>query len=169
MTSHEKAMTAALDPRPLVAAATTLGIGLGGFFDGIVFHQILQVHNMLSERVPCTSLENEQINMFWDGLFHAFCYVAVLVGLWLLWGAVTRRGVLLSGKVCVGGMVLGWGLFNLVEGTIDHEILGVHHVLQNGNHLLWDMGFLAWGLAMIVIGWAMIRQGTKAAFGMLPS
>lgn len=152
-------MAIPLNPKPLIAAATTLGIGLGGFFDGIVFHQILQVHNMLSNRVPRTTLENEEINMFWDGLFHAFCYVAVIVGLWLLWGAVTRRDALLSGKIYVGGMVLGWGVFNFVEGIIDHELLGVHHVLQNGNHLLWDMLFLAWGLAMIVFGWAMIRRG----------
>ena len=145
--------------RPLIAAATTLGIGLGGFFDGIVFHQILQLHNMLSNRLPPTTLVNAEVNMFWDGLFHAFCYVAVLAGLWMLWGAVTRRDALLSGRTFVGGMVLGWGSFNLVEGIIDHEILGIHHVLQNGNRLLWDMAFLAWGLAMVAIGWAMTRQG----------
>ena len=152
-------MADALDPKPLIAAAATLGVGMGGFFDGIVFHQILQLHNMLSNRVLRTTLVNEEINMFWDGLFHAFCYVVVLVGLRMLWGAVTRSDALLSGKIVVGGMVLGWGIFNLVEGIIDHEILGVHHVMQNGNHLLWDMAFLAWGLAMIAAGWAMIRRG----------
>ncbi|MBA3481110.1 MAG: DUF2243 domain-containing protein, partial [Pirellulales bacterium] len=36
------------DRRPLIAAATLLGIGLGGFVDGILFHQLLQFHNMLS-------------------------------------------------------------------------------------------------------------------------
>ena len=63
--------------RPLIAAATMLGIGLGGFVDGIVFHQLLQVHNMLSgaDYYPKTSLApevvvvNMEINMFWDGLF----------------------------------------------------------------------------------------------------
>ena len=79
---------------------------------------------------------NARINMFWDGLFHAFCYVVVLAGLWMLWSAITRRDAPLSGRTFVGGTVLGWGIFNLVEGIIDHEILGIHHVLQNGNHLL---------------------------------
>ena len=37
--------------RPVVAAGIVLGAGLGGFFDGIVFHQILQVHNMLTGRI----------------------------------------------------------------------------------------------------------------------
>ena len=154
------------NPHSLIAAATTLGIGMGGFFDGIVFHQILQIDNMLSNRVPPTTLVNVEINMFWDGLFHAFCYVVIIAGLWMLWGAVTWRDALLSGHTFVGGMVMGRGIFNLVEGIIDHEILGIHHVLQNGNRLLWDLAFLAWGLAMIVIGWATARgvcQGVPAA------
>ena len=25
-------------------------------------------------------------------------------------------------------MILGWGLFNLVEGIIDHQLLELHHV-----------------------------------------
>ena len=154
-------MAASSNSNGLVAAATTLGIGMGGFFDGIVFHQILQVHNMLSNRLPPTTLVNAEINMFWDGLFHAFCYVGVIAGLWMLWNAVTRREAALSGKTFVGGMVMGWGIFNLVEGIIDHEILGIHHVMQNGNHLLWDLAFLGWGLAMIVIGWIMIRRGSQ--------
>ena len=57
--------------RRAVAAGMLLGIGMGGFVDGILFHQILQLHNMLSNRVLRDSLVHEQINMFWDGLFHA--------------------------------------------------------------------------------------------------
>jgi uncharacterized membrane protein len=71
--------------RPLIAAGTLMGIGLGGFFDGILFHQILELHNMLSNWVPRTTLVNAEINMFWDGLFHAFCYVGTLTALYMLW------------------------------------------------------------------------------------
>ncbi|MCK1539441.1 DUF2243 domain-containing protein, partial [Bradyrhizobium sp. 176] len=31
-----------------ISAGVLLGLGLGGFFDGIVFHQLLQWHHMLS-------------------------------------------------------------------------------------------------------------------------
>jgi uncharacterized membrane protein len=55
-------------------------------------------------------------------------------------------------------MLLGWGLFNLVEGIIDHEILQVHHVVQNGAHLSWDLVFLASGVILIAAGWLMIRS-----------
>ena len=151
--------------RPLVTAGVVLGVGMGGFVDGILFHQILQLHNMLSNWVVRDSLVNEQINMFWDGLFHAFTWVSVLIGISLLWRAVTRAGAILSGKALCGAMATGWGLFNLVEGTIDHEILGVHHVVENGNHLLWDMVFLASGVALCVGGWIAVRRGFAEARG----
>jgi uncharacterized membrane protein len=145
--------------RPLVTAGTLIGVGMGGFVDGILFHQILQLHNMLSNRVLRDSLVNEQINMVWDGFFHAFTWTCVALGLIQLWRAVTRRGVLLSGKALCGAILFGWGLFNLVEGLIDHEILQIHHVYQNGNHLLWDMVFLASGVLFLVGGWLTLRQG----------
>lgn len=147
--------------RPLVVAGMVLGIGMGGFVDGILFHQILQLHNMLSNWVPRDTLVHEQINMTWDGFFHAFTWLMVALGIALLWGAVTRPGVLLSGKALWGAILLGFGLFNLVEGTIDHEILQVHHVYQNGNHLLWDMVFLACGALLMAIGSILIGRGFR--------
>lgn len=149
--------------RPLVTAGIVLGIGMGGFVDGILFHQILQLHNMLSNWVLRDSLVNEQVNMVWDGFFHAFTWTAVAVSIVLLWRAVTRPGVLLSGKALFGAVLFGWGLFNLVEGTIDHEILQIHHVYQNGNHLLWDMVFLASGVVLMAVGWIIVRQGFTEA------
>jgi len=145
--------------RPLVTAGTILGIGMGGFVDGILFHQILQLHSMVSNWIPRDSLVHEQINMFWDGLFHAFTWIAVSIGILLLWKAVTRPGVILSGRALCGAMLLGWGLFNLVEGLVDHEILQVHHVYQNGSHLLWDMVFLASGVIFILTGALIVRRG----------
>jgi uncharacterized membrane protein len=154
-------MNSEVNRRPLIAAGVLLGIGLGGFVDGIQFHQILQLHNMLSNWVIRDSLVNEQINMFWDGLFHAFTWFMTALGLFLLWRAVKRPDVPLSGRTYAGALLVGWGLFNLVEGIIDHEILQVHHVDQNGNHLLWDMVFLAAGAAMLLIGWILIRAGRE--------
>lgn len=94
--------------RPLVLAGFSLGLGMGGFVDGILFHQILQLHNMLSNRVLRDSLVNEQINMFWDGLFHAFTWTCVAVGIALLWRAVTRPGWCFRARPC-GGRCWGDG------------------------------------------------------------
>ena len=155
--------------RPLIAAGTALGIGMGGFVDGIVLHQLLQVHNMLSAKYPTKSVDTEtllvnlQINMFWDGLFHVLTWAMTAVGLALLWNSVRRADVALSGKTLMGSMILGWGLFNLVEGIIDHHILHIHHVTETANHLLWDVAFLGSGIAMIAAGWMMIGNSRNVA------
>ena len=149
----------AANRRPLIAAATLLGIGLGGFVDGIVFHQILQTHQMLTGKLPPTSVRNIEINMFWDGLFHAFTWASTMTGMALLFRAGKRPDVPWSTRTFVGGQALGWGLFNLVEGIIDHHILHIHHVTETENHLVWDLAFLASGVVLIAIGLALIRAG----------
>jgi uncharacterized membrane protein len=66
----------------------------------------------------------------------------------------------------LGSQLAGWGLFNLVEGIIDHHILGLHHVMEySTNKLLYDFLFLGSGLFFVLIGWLLIRttnQPTKS-------
>ncbi len=144
--------------KPLVVAGTFMGIGLGGFFDGIVFHQLLQTHNMLSAKFPKTSIANMEINMFWDGLFHSMTYTMTIIGLVLLWKCGARRDVPWSGKTFLGANFLGWGLFNFVEGIINHHILHVHHVVESHGQSLFDYLFLASGVILILGGWSAIRS-----------
>src|SRR5690606_27227425 len=64
------------------SAGILLGLGLGGFFDGIVLHQLLQWHHMAtSAGYPATSVENLELNTLLDGLFHGTTYVFVAAGL----------------------------------------------------------------------------------------
>src|SRR5205807_3277573 len=98
-------MTPTRPATPLIRAGTVIGIGMGGFADGILFHQILQLHNMLSNRVLRDTLVNEQINMFWDGLFHAFTWTSVAIGIALLWRAATAPRPFLSGRVLWGAIL----------------------------------------------------------------
>src|SRR3978361_1247129 len=135
-----------MNQKPLVAAGTLLGIGMGGFLDGISLHQIFQLHNMLRAVRPKLTLADAEINMFWDGLFHALTWVMTALGLSLLFHAGKRRDVPWSGKTLLGGIVLGWGLFNLVEGVIDHHILGIHHVVESMGLSMYDYAFLGSGV-----------------------
>lgn len=146
--------------RRSLLAVTLIGIGMGGFVDGILFHQILQLHNMLSNVVLRDTLENEQVNMFWDGLFHALTWTMTGAGILLFWSTARRATAVPGPAAFWGSVLLGWGLFNLVEGLIDHQILQVHHVYQNGNHLLWDMVFLLAGVLLCVTGGALVRSET---------
>ena len=151
---------------PLIAAGILLGIGLGGFFDGILLHQILQWHHMLSSVRPATSVSDLKLNMVWDGLFEATTWVVTVVGLVVLWRAGERDDVLWSSKTFFGSLLVGAGAFNLVEGLIDHQILGIHHVKPGPNELVWDLGFLAIGAILAVAGWILLRteqQGSTTA------
>lgn len=137
-----------------------LGLGLGGFVDGIVLHQILQWHHMLTSEgsYPQTTVAGLEANTLADGLFHASTWILAAVGVWLLWGAARTHGGVGPGRVLAGWMLVGWGLFNLVEGIVDHHILGIHHVRAGENELAWDLGFLALGAALLVGGWLLTRD-----------
>jgi uncharacterized membrane protein len=148
----------ALDAESRVRApGILLGIGLGGFVDGIVLHQILQWHHMLSSvgSYPPNTVAGLQTNTLADGLFHASTWVAAAVGIWLLWRRVTERHWAASGTALIGWILFGWGLFNLVEGVLDHEILRIHHVREGAgvNETAWDLGFLAVASLQIAGGW----------------
>lgn len=146
---------------PLIAAGVTLGLGFGGFFDGILLHQILQWHHMLSSVRPAKTVSELELNMVWDGLFDAACWVLTVVGLVLLWRAGQRDDVPWSSNTFVGSLLIGAGSFNLVEGLIDHQILGIHHVKPGPNELAWDLGFLAFGAVLAVVGWTLLRAGQR--------
>ena len=147
---------------PLITAGILLGLGLGGFFDGIVLHQILQWHHMLSSVRPPTTVPDIQFNMVWDGLFEATTWLLTVVGLVVLWRAGKRDDVSWSSNTFVGSILVGAGLFNMVEGLIDHEILGIHHVKPGANELDWDLGFIASGVILAAIGWILIRLKAEA-------
>ena len=140
-----------------VPATILLGIGLGGFFDGIVLHQILQWHHLLSAHLPPDSIRNIQVNTLADGLFHAATWVCTAIGVLLLWRAM-RDGAMLAGRRLVGGLLVGWGGFNLVEGIVDHHVLQIHHVRPGPDQLVWDLAFLAWGAVMLVAGVVLARR-----------
>ncbi|MDB4944560.1 MAG: hypothetical protein JWP97_4094 [Labilithrix sp.] len=147
--------------RPLMAAGILIGTGMGGFVDGIVLHQILQWHNMLSSVRPPTDLVAMKYNMVWDGLFHAFTWIVTALGIRKLWKLGRRDDVPWSTPTFVGSLLVGWGLFNAVEGLIDHELLGIHHVHPGAGELAWDLAFLASGVAMVAGGLALASRGAR--------
>ncbi|GJD53770.1 hypothetical protein OPKNFCMD_6548 [Methylobacterium crusticola] len=147
-----------------VSAGILFGLGLGGFFDGIILHQVLQWHHMLSSWYPVNNLRNLELNTLWDGIFHSATYVFVILGLYILWRAAHRSHLAWSNTMLAGTLLIGFGLFNCVEGLIDHHLLGVHHVNEQAPHshwLYWDVGFLVWGAAMLAAGWRVLRAGRR--------
>jgi uncharacterized membrane protein len=145
------------------SAGILFGLGLGGFFDGIILHQVLQWHHMLtSAGYPPDSVENLKVNTLWDGLFHASTYIFTVLGLIILWRYSRKNHIRWSGKLLTGTFLMGFGAFNLVEGIIDHHLLGIHHVnetVPREHWIYWDLAFLMWGAAMLIGGWLIWRRG----------
>ena len=147
----------------LATPGLMLGIGLGGFFDGILLHQIFQTHGMLSAVIPMHSMMNMKANMFADGLFHALMWIATLIGVALLWRAMNvRRDATAPGRRLIGYMLAGWGWFNLVEGLIDHHLLNLHHVVEALGLSIWDWLYLATGALLAVAGHAVAGKAGQA-------
>ncbi len=138
-----------------------MGIGMGGFVDGILFHQILQLHSMLSAKLPQDNVINIKTSMVWDGLFHALTWVATAASIRLFWNAGRQPNVPWGGRTFFGSLVMGWGIFNLVEGMIDHYILNIHHVVERLGLSIYDHLFLATGVVFIIIGLIFIRSGKR--------
>jgi uncharacterized membrane protein len=161
-------MTALPSERPAPSsrrAGITLGIGLGGFVDGILLHQILEWHNMGSSVLPPTTMDAMRRNMIWDGEFHAAVWAITIAGVYLLLDDARRGGPLPSARPFTGQLLMGWGLFNLVEGIVDHHVLNLHHVRDLPVHLpVYDWAFLLIaGLGVLLLGWTMARAPDRAA------
>jgi uncharacterized membrane protein len=144
-----------VENKNLFISGVILGLGLLGAIDGIVFHQLLQWHHMILS-------PNIELEIFTDGLF------AALFSALLVWGGVKifqdarKKEIGNSWKVFVGGIFVGGGTFNLVEGIVDHQILQVHRVKPLAdNPLAYDLGFLAIGLLLVIIGYLIKRMETN--------
>jgi len=155
-TSHEGTQAAPKLP------AFLMGVGLGGFIDGILLHQILQWHHMLTGDnggESASTVAGLETNTLVDGFFHLTTWIVVVVATTMTVRAWQRDELAPPWRLHIGLLLAGWGAFNLVEGLIDHQILGIHHVRDDlGAPLGWDLAFLALGAALLVVGATMIRR-----------
>jgi uncharacterized membrane protein len=149
---------------PPRAPAFLLGVGLGGFIDGIALHQILQWHHMLTGTgdEPMTTVAGLEANVLADGFFHVATWGFVAAATYLTVRAWQRRALAPPWRTHVGMLLAGWGVFNVVEGLIDHHLLGIHHVRDDlGGPLGWDLAFLGLGVLLILGGLTLARSGAR--------
>lgn len=157
---------AGAESKPPRLPGLVMGLGIGGLIDGIVIHQILQWHHMISdtEGNPVATVEGLEANTLADGFFHVATMLLMALGIAGLIAAWRQGRPAPSPLFQLGLILIGWGVFNVVEGTIDHLILGVHHVRDDlGGPLSWDIGFLAFGVLLVVGGVAMHKAGRQDA------
>ncbi|MQY45747.1 DUF2243 domain-containing protein [Rhizobiales bacterium RZME27] len=137
--------------------ALALGFSLGGFFDGILLHQILQWHHLLS------GLEQARLDIRFlvltDGLFHGLMYVVAIAGLYLLWTSPTPTRQSKNVPLIARAMI-GFGIWHLVDAVLSHWILGIHRVRMDVEQpFLWDLAWLAvFGLLPFATGCYLMRR-----------
>jgi len=141
----------------LMAAGLLLGIGLGGLLDGILLHQILQWHHMLTSVRPMTNTTGVEVNTLWDGFFNGAMLLITVLGIVFLWYAGKERVTPWSGNTFLGALLIGSGLFNFVEGLVNHYALGLHHVKPGPHTAIWDLGFLVLASILIVVGGTLVQ------------
>lgn len=155
----------AADKPPSKAAGILLGLGLGGFIDGIVLHQILQWHHMVSAtgEHPTDTVAGLEVNTLVDGFFHLVMWLLVLAASIATIHSWRQGRLAPNWSFHFGLVIAGWGLFNVVEGLIDHQILRIHHVRDDlGGPLPWDLGFLVVSVLLTAAGWLLHRRGLAA-------
>ena len=157
-----------MNTKPIFRAGLILGLGLGGLFDGIVLHQVLGWHHLICTTDTCqpNTVEDLKRQITQDGYFDFSVWLITLTGVVLLFRSARQSPPpepgpvhTWSGKVLCGAILTGWGAFNFFEGLINHQILGLHHVLPGSRHqLFFDLLFLASGLLLAAVGGAVARS-----------
>lgn len=151
--------------RTLLLGGFSLGFALGGFFDGILLHQILQWHHLLSG-LASPAYADITVQILADGLFHALMYLIAAMGLWLLWRG--RAGLVhVGGRRLMGWALLGFGAWHILDGLLSHWLLGLHRIRMGvENKLFWDLlWFVVFGVAVMLAGWLLTRGANGAAGG----
>ncbi|KRR27627.1 DUF2243 domain-containing protein [Bradyrhizobium retamae] len=144
--------------KPLHWCGHLLGFSLGGFFDGIMLHQILQWHHLLSA-LPGELFRDIRLQIFADGLFHGVMYVVAAAGLWLLWRVRQEFSTAGADQILFADVLIGFGAWHILDGILSHWLIGIHRIrMDSSNPLVWDLvWFFAFGIAPLLLGWLLRR------------
>lgn len=141
--------------RSVCWGAGLTGFALAGFFDGVLLHQILQWHHLLSG-VDGPGLADLRTQVLADGLFHAAMYAIGAGGLALLWRG---RRAPADGRAIAGWGLTGFAAWHIADAVLAHWIFGLHRIrMDSAAPLLWDIGWLIpFGIAPLIAGVLLLR------------
>ena len=99
-------------------AALLLGFGLGAFLEGILLHPVM-------------------------GTFYIFVWAVTAGGVLTLWLGIRGPGPLPSGRIFMAYALIGWGVFNMLEGIASHDLRTDWLVFASG------LGFALLGVLLV--------------------
>jgi uncharacterized membrane protein len=156
MSLQDDSSRRAISRSPLIGAGI-VGFALGGFFDGILLHQVLQWHHFLS-LLEGERYQDIRVQILADGLFHVAVYITSCLGLWLLWKKGQRRP---ADRLMLAAALLGFSIWQFSDVVLVHWIVGIHRIRVGvPNPLLWDLGWLvAFGIPSLIAGLWLLHNG----------
>lgn len=140
--------------RRTVLSGVLFGAGIAAsIIDLFVFHLGLQWHHFYD-------LSTTQVALAADGVFHAVGWFVTVWGLFLL--ADVRRRTEVSWSRWVGGVVVGVGGFQLLDGVLNHKILGIHQIRYGVDLLVYDVVWIGTAVVALVGGLVVLRRARPA-------
>ena len=128
------------------------GVGLIAFIDETVFHQLLRWHHFYDKSTT-------DIGLISDGIFHAFSWFATIAGLFLFADLRRRNGLIF--QRWLGGVLLGVGVFQLYDGTIQHKWMRIHQIRYVDNVIVYDIVWNVGALIILLIGIYLLFRTSK--------
>jgi len=125
------------------------GIGAAAFVDEVVFHQLLHWHHFYDKSTTDVGLVS-------DGLLHAFGWFAVVSS--LFWLAALRARRALNWRGWGGGALLGGGLFQLYDGTVQHKLMRLHQIRYEVEITPYDITWNVIAVMFIIAGIVVVRS-----------
>jgi uncharacterized membrane protein len=159
MTSHPYASDANQPVARLagrsILAGVLMGIGVAGFIDETVFHQILHWHHFYDKGSATAGLVS-------DGFFHAGSWICIVVGIFLF-ADLQRRGATVPKRVWAGAL-LGWGGFQVYDGLFQHKVLRLHQIRYHVDILPYDLVWnIAGGIGFLIGIWLLLGQARSVS------
>ena len=142
-------------PRPArnTWSGILFGVGVAGFIDETVFHQILHWHHFYD-------LSTTDVGLVSDGLLHAFSWFATIAGLFLV-ADLRRRGSFVAQR-WAGGLLLGLGAFQLYDGLFQHKVLGIHQIRYVDDLLVYDIVWNVVAVLALAVGAGLTDASRRA-------
>jgi uncharacterized membrane protein len=137
-----------------ILSGVLVGLGVAGFVDETVFHQLLHWHHFYDKSTP-------EVGLVSDGLFHTGSWVAIVTGLFLF-ADLRRRDTWVAGP-WTGGLLVGLGGFQLYDGIVQHKLLQLHQIRYGVDVTPYDVAWNVIALLLLGAGVAVLVRSRRRA------
>jgi uncharacterized membrane protein len=135
-----------------VLSGLLFGVGIAAFVDETIFHQLLHWHHFYDKSTPAAGLVS-------DGLFHAAGFFCTVAALFLF--ADLRRRHAFGASAWWAGLLLGAGIFQLYDGTIQHKLLRLHQIRYHVDLVPYDWTWNVIATVLIIAGLVLLVRARR--------